>query len=310
MDYGLLIRRSFDIAWKYKTLWILGFFAAAYGSVGHLSDHLPDGSGGGWLEDCNPEIFEAIENWITSTPGIIAIISIVGGLLLLALFIFIMHHISVAALIGGVYQIERGEGYKLKELFQLGARYFWRFLGLFFIFFFIIGAFVVLLILPIVLAVTILGVVGLILLIPIIPIFFAGIFFLGNMYSLAQRDIIAHETPVFDAITEGYNLIIKHLSANIIVFLIVTGLQLAIIIAGTIIIAMFAIPFYIIGINSTLILIILLVLIIPLFILIMIVVEGFLGTFFNSLMTLFYLELRKLTPFQPKSPIPTYPTEN
>ena len=41
----------------------------------------------------------------------------------------------------------------------------------------------------------------------------------------------------------------------------------------------------------------------------MIVVEGFLGTFFNTLMTLFYLELRKLTPYKPKTPMNINPAE-
>jgi hypothetical protein len=309
MDYGQLTRRSFDIAWKYKTLWILGFFAAASGSVFQLSNRLPGGRGG-WLERTHPELFDKIIDWVSSAPGTIALMSLVGGLFLFALFFFIMHHISVAGLIGGVYKIERGESFRIGGLFSLGASYFWRFLGLFFIFLIIISVFVVLLLIPLVIAFSIAVPLGVILLLPLIPIFFAGIFFFGNIYSLAQRQIIAYETPVFDSISEGYHLLKKYLSANIIIFLIMTGLQIAIMIAGSIIIALGVLPFIILGVHSTYTVVILLVLVIPMFLLVMIIVEGFLGTFFNSLMTLFYLELRKLTPFTPISPMPTGPPES
>lgn len=309
MNYSFLLRRSFDIAWKYKTLWVLGFFAAAYGSLGELTDYLPVDRDG-WLEDSHPEIIDIIRDWILSAPGIIAIVSLIGGLFLLFLFFIVMHFISVGGLIGGVYQIERGEGYKLKDLFKLGAQYFWRFLGLFLIFFCIFFVFIILMILPLILGIAILKALGLILLLPMIPILFAGIFFFGTIYSLAQREIVANETPVFDAISESYNLLIKNLSDNILVFLIRMGLEIAILVTGTIIIAMFAIPFVFIGISSIHLLIVLLVLVIPIFLLIMVVVEGFLGTFFNSFMTLFYLELRKLTPYKSKTPSEINPAES
>ena len=130
---------------------------------------------------------------------------------------------------------------------------------------------------------------------------FIGIFISGNIYSLAQRDIVDNETPVFEAIGEGYHLLRKHLAANFIIFLIKIGLEIIIFITGAIIIAICAIPVVLVGLSSTSLLIITLLIVIPIFILIFMVVEGFLGTFFNSLLTFFYLELRKLTPRRTKS---------
>jgi len=49
---------------------------------------------------------------------------------------------------------------------------------------------------------------------------------------------------------------------------------------------------------------------IPLFLWVIIAIEGFLGTFFNTLMTLFYLEIRKITPLKNKSTLDTPPAEN
>ncbi len=309
MDYGSLLRRSFDIAWKYKTLWVLGFFAAAYGSFGEVFEHLPV-KRSGWLESSHPQIADVVRDWVISAPGIITIVFLIGGLFLLALIFFVMHLISIGGLIGGVYQIEGDKGYTLKGLFKLGGQYFWRFLGLFFIFFCILGLFVILLISSLVLGIIIFKALALVLLLPLIPILFAGIFFFGTIYSLAQREIIANETPIFDAVSEGYNLLIRHLSANIIIFLVKMGLEIAILVAGTIIIAMCAIPFVLIGVSSIYVLIVLLLLVLPIFLLIMVVVEGFLGTFFNSLMTLFYLELRKLTPYKPKTRMNINPAES
>jgi hypothetical protein len=310
MDYGKLLRRSFDFTWKYKTLWVLGFFATSYGSLTELLKKIP-GQTDGWLESYHPGIFDVVKDWILSAPGIVVLTSLAGSLILLVLFFIVMHFISAPGLIKSVFQNERGVGCTLKSAFKSGTRYFWRFLGLFIILFFTVIFFMAfLLVRPLIISIAAFDAWGLILLIFIIPIMFVGIFFSGNIYSLAQRDIVDNETPVFEAIGEGYHLLIKHLAANFIIFLIKIGLEIVIFIAGAIIIAICAIPAVLIGLSSTSLLIITLLIVIPIFILIFIVVEGFLGTFFNSLLTYFYFELRKLTPRRTKAITGINPTTN
>ena len=65
---------------------------------------------------------------------------------------------------------------------------------------------------------------------------------------------------------------------------------------GVLLLAAFAIPVLLIAVTSTVALVISLIIAIPVFLSIAIVIEGCLGTFFNALFTLFYMELRKLTP--------------
>lgn len=176
--------------------------------------------------------------------------------------------------------------------------YFLRFLGLFIIFFFMFAIFFALLALPMILAFVLLGAYGLLFLIVVIPVALAGIFLLSTMYSLAQREIIVNNNPVFEAIGEGYRLVTGHLGPNIIIFVLSIALSLVILVAALFVLAICAIPFVIVCIQSIPILILTLVVVLPIFILITVVTAGFLGTFFNALLTLFYLELRKLSPYR------------
>lgn len=299
MDYGNLLSRAFNISWKHKILWVLGFFAASMGTFGGIHDRLPDGAER-WFGRINPDLSDAVVEWFEFNPeiSIALVILVIGLVLLLALFFFVMSLICIAGLIDGVIRIEGNQGYTLKKLFKSGASYFWRYLALFFIFFAIGVTTILILITPVILAVIAAGGIGLILLIFIIPIGIAAVFFFGNIYSLTQREIVANQTPIFTAIGEGYRLLIRHVGPNIIIFIINTFLWIAIVIAGLILVAIFVAPIVILAALSKSFLILALVIGIPLFIVVAVILEGFLGTFFNTLMTLFYLELRKLTPFE------------
>ena len=134
MDYGSLINRAFNLAWKHKMFWVLGFFAASWGYLGGIDEKFPDISHDwGHDFDFDPHFIERIIDWMTCGPGIAIAIAIVGFFLLLGLVMFVLHLISVAGLIEGVVRVENGDSHKLKELFTVGARHFWRFLGLFFL---------------------------------------------------------------------------------------------------------------------------------------------------------------------------------
>jgi len=298
MDYGGLINRAFNLAWKHKTFWILGFLAASWGYIGGLDNKLPnlsDNFNWGHDFDFDPHVIENISDWMTSGPGIALAIAMVGFFLFLGLVMFVLHLISVAGLIEGVVRVENGDSFKLKELFFAGARQFWPFLGLFFLTFFAGGAYYALLVIPLILMIIALKAFGLLFLIIFIPMAIAGMFLLSNLYSLAQREIVINGTPIFKAVGEVFQLLKNNLGPNIIIFFITTFLWIAIIVGGLILAIIFAIPAFIIGAWSTLFMIIALVVILPVLLSVAIVVEGFLGTFFNSLFTYFYLELRKKT---------------
>jgi len=280
MDYGKLVNHAFELSWKHKILWILGFFASTFFFSGSgLDEHIKNRP---W------------ENW--TELHLVIIILAVTAVVIIGMLLFIMQLISVAGLIEAVVRIENGKGFKLGEMFKVGIRHFWRFLGLFFIFFLLIGSLVILLVGVTMVSFVFLGMFGFVVLIPVLPLLFGVIFFFGNMYSLAQREIIVSGLPVFDAISEAYGLITHHLGPNIIMFLITFFLGIGIMLVGVLLLAVFAIPVILIATTSTLALVIALIVAVPVFLAIAIVVEGCLGTFFNALFTLFYLELRKLSP--------------
>ncbi|PKK82792.1 MAG: hypothetical protein CVT49_12005 [candidate division Zixibacteria bacterium HGW-Zixibacteria-1] len=280
-------------------LWVLGFFATSTSYFGVANRLIPD-KPDLWNFDIEGGFFQGVIDWFRFNPeiSIALIIFIVAMVLLLLLIFFIFSLISIAGLIDGVYKIEKNESIKLSQLFKTGAAHFWRFLGLFLIAVVVGITFAVLIILPIVLAFIMTPVVGVLALLIGIPIGFGGIFFFGNIYSLAQREIVAFGSPVFQAIGEGYTLLIKHVGPNLVIFLIGFFLEIVLIIGATVIILLFAVPIVFMSTYSTWILVASIIIILPLFLMIAIVIEGLLGTFFSSLITLFYLELRKLSPKQ------------
>jgi len=300
MDYNNLITKAFNISWKHKALWILGFFATSMGYFGghDLKDFRMQDKIDNWRYGSGGDVLDRVKDWfeMNTELSIALIMFFIAMLLLLMLFFFVMNLISIAGLIGAVYKIEKNEKYKLGQLFKIGASYFWRFLGLFILSFIIGFTFVLLIIIPIVLAFIMTPVLGVLAILIGIPFGLAGIFFFGNIYSLAQREIVAYKTPFFKAIGEAYNLLIKHIGPNLVIFIITTILWIVIIIGAVIIAIIFAIPIVLLAAQSVMTLVLSLLIIVPVFLMVAVVVEGFLGTFFNSLMTLFYLELRKLTP--------------
>ncbi len=280
MDYGKLVNHAFELSWKHKTLWVLGFFASTsfFG-------------GGGFNEQIKNRPWE---QWTELHLMILVLVGI--AIFIIGMFLLVMQLISVAGLIEAVVRVENSLAYKLGEMFKVGMKHFWRFLGLFCLFFLITGSSIVLLVGIIVAGFVFLNWFGFIILVFILPIIFAVIFFFGNIYSLAQREIVIGNQPVFDAISDAYRLITHHLGPNIIMFFITFFLGIGMMMVGVLLLAAFAIPVLLIAVTSTVALVISLIIAIPVFLSIAIVIEGCLGTFFNALFTLFYMELRKLTP--------------
>ncbi|MCP4703743.1 MAG: hypothetical protein GY865_03960 [candidate division Zixibacteria bacterium] len=266
--------------------------SASWGYLGTLENKFPDfAKNYNWAHDIDPHIFEDIVDWLTSGPGIAVAVAMVGLFFIVGLVMFILYLISVASLIEGVVRVENGDSFKLIELFKAGVRHIWSFLGLFFITLISGGIYFAMLGISLILLLIALELFGLIFLIFIFPLAFIGIFLLSNLYSLAQREIVINGASVFEAISIAFQLLKNNVGSNIIIFLITTFLWMIIVLCGLILALIFAIPALIIGAWSPVFMIIALVVILPVLLLIAIVVEGFLGTFFNSLFTYFYLEL-------------------
>jgi hypothetical protein len=117
MDYGGLVKRALDIMWKFKYLWVFGFF-------------LEFGSGtGGWFGNLSERCELPVGDFISGAlVGAIIFLVLVG--LLLFLVFLIMYLISQGGLIHCVWKIESGEKPTLRDGWNAGIRNFWRILGI------------------------------------------------------------------------------------------------------------------------------------------------------------------------------------
>jgi hypothetical protein len=139
MDYAAVLRRTWDITWRYKGLWILGILAGCGGGNG-------GGGGGGNASsgmnfgrdsrDVPPELRRfvfSLENFFKSIDEavIIAIaIAVVLFAILLGIIFFLIGIAGTAGLIHGFDRADEGEPVTLSSAFRGGLQYFLPLLGI------------------------------------------------------------------------------------------------------------------------------------------------------------------------------------
>jgi hypothetical protein len=285
MDYGGLVKRALDIMWKFKYLWIFGFFLEfGFG-----------GGGGGSVPDKLKEPIGDFFGGISLMSIIIPLILI--GLVVLVLFV-ILYIISQGGLIHCVSRIESGEDPTLRDGWNAGVKNFWRILGIaiiIVIFFFTaavvtLGPFVVLLIVY-----KILGLLSAIVLIPLFMILFIVIMLI-NLY--AYRECIIEGKGVFDSIAGGWEMLKSNLGRTLIVALIGIGSTIIYVIGFLIVGLFLALPFIVLGAINLFLGIALGVIVGLIYIA---VASGAWGTYIDSLWTLAFIEMKKLKPAEVKS---------
>lgn len=277
MDYGRIVNRSFEIAWKHKFLWLFGMFA--YGSAFNIDfEYLFNKEE---LKSFVPQYDIALE----------VLLPFIYALVLWILVMIACSFISNIALIDSVNRIERGGEYSFGIGFSAGLDYFWRFVGLnvlFFIAGLLVFGFVVILMVALFAASKVAGVVSLLF---FIPLCFFLMFLIGNISSLADRALIVRNTNIVDAIEEAVFLFKENFSKNVIIFLILIGFAIGFGILGFIVWAMFGIPIALMissmGIETMAAFFLAFLLGMP----ISWVLGGILGVFFSSVYTIFYFEL-------------------
>ena len=117
MDYGKILSRAWQITWRWKILWILGFLASigqGFGSSGSSYQTRGDEWGG-------PRIPE--EAWV--------VIAAVGCLaLLLGIALWVLSLIARGGLVTGVQQVEDDGATTLGSAWRAGVGRFWTLLGI------------------------------------------------------------------------------------------------------------------------------------------------------------------------------------
>jgi len=283
MDYGRLVKRALDIMWKFKYLWIFGFFlefgTGGGGWIGNLPEKIKmrvgDFIGGGFLEG--------------ALLGVIVLL-VLAGLVVFVAFL-IMYIISQGGLIHCVSRIEAGENSSLRDGWNAGVANFWRILGIsIMILIFILGTALVTLA-PFILllfAFKALGLISAIILFPLFLIFFIALLLI-DLY--ATRTCIIEGKGVFDSLTGGWEMLKNNLIESLVVGLIGIGSTMVYVLGFVIAGLFLALPFIALGLINLFLGIFLGVVVGLIYIG---VLSAVWGTYIDSLWTLAYLDIKKL----------------
>jgi len=283
MDYGRLVKRALDIMWKFKYLWIFGFFLE-FGS-----------GGGGWIGNLPEKIKMRVGDFIGggflegALLGVIVLL-VLAGLVIFVAFL-IMYIISQGGLIHCVSRIEAGENSTLRDGWNAGVKNFWRILGIsILILIFILGTALVTLA-PFILllfAFKALGLISAIILFPLFLVFFLALLLI-DLY--ATRTCIIEGKGVFDSLTGGWEMLKNNLIESLVVGLIGIGSTMVYVLGFVIAGLFLALPFIALGLINLFLGIFLGVVVGLIYIG---VLSAVWGTYIDSLWTLAYLDIKKL----------------
>jgi hypothetical protein len=130
MDYGNILRRSWDIIWNHKFMMVLGFLAAlgsgvsSGGGGGNNSGYTFDGS----EFDAFPQVTENI-GAIIATAGVL-ILGLICFLFVLGIILWFVRLMAQAGLIDAASRLDAGEKVTFGEAFSAGWRKIWQMVGL------------------------------------------------------------------------------------------------------------------------------------------------------------------------------------
>ena len=126
MDFGKVLGRAWEITWRYKVLWVLGFLAGLgqAGGTPQNSYSLYEGEWNGFsyrLGESAEEFFAAIS---------VLILGVLCLLFIIAIVIWVISVISRGGLIAAVQQVEEDGATSFRQAWAAGAKKFWTLLGL------------------------------------------------------------------------------------------------------------------------------------------------------------------------------------
>ncbi|NIM98408.1 MAG: hypothetical protein GTO24_10115 [candidate division Zixibacteria bacterium] len=285
MDYGGLVKRALDVMWKFKYLWIFGFF-------------LEFGSGGGsWFFNLPEKIKLPVGDFIRYDflEGVLvgAIVLLVMAALVIFLVFLIMYIISQGGLVHSVWRVSTGGNPALRDGWDAGLRNFWRVLGIkVIIIIFILGSILITLapFVLILIAFKLMGVISGLILFPLLLVLIVVIA-LVDLYG--TRACVIEGKGVFDSLGAGWNMLKSNPGPSLIVALIGIGSTLVYIFAFVAVGLLLVLPFVAVAAFNLFFGIVAGILVGLLYIG---VVSALWGTYIDSLWTLAYLDMKKLQP--------------
>ncbi len=302
MNFAALIKKSFDIAWHNRVLWLFGFLSGGAGTVSYINPSgfnfslptpptAPMDSG---LEGASKvlSVVDPASTAISSQSLLLIILGfVVVVLLLLLIFIFVTNW-AAAALVVSILQ-RNAQRPTFVSGARAGLKYWWKFylltliLGIFILAFIFMLAFPALLLFlvgwtPVAVVYSVIAVI----------VFIIAMFIIAAIGSLiisiAQRMIIHKGSGVVESIRLSGGLIKKYLGDSLLTYIVAIGLNFAagfvVMIAILPLVAVFAVLIF------AKLWILVLVAFIPVLILLF-AIGGFWNAFVASYWTLFYEHL-------------------
>ncbi len=307
-DYWAVVKKSWEIAWRYKILWIFGFFIGWSGSSNpSLNINLPRSE-----EAAPPPFFNSAE-LTTFFQKYMALIILVALLVFFFLILLLIaRYISKPALI---YLASKCDEIKPSffEGLSAGFRFFFRYIATGWIlwipfFFILLPILIILLILITGNAIKIPSNTSffafLLLLFPLVIIIILIAIYLSVLTEIAHRYLVIEDARVFESISQAFSLIKSFWKNVALLWLIEIALGFLALFTLIFAILLFLLPSLpiILGMTAALssqnIALFLILLPIGLVLLLMLVVfflliQGLLGTFFTNFWTFAYLKLKE-----------------
>lgn len=227
LDIMEIAKRSWEITWKHKYLWVLGFLISLASGGSSLSNS------SNWSNNSSSTSGSAssFSNFAEAYLVIVIIFILVMGFLMTVFTILSI--IAQGGLIGAAGKIERGETTSLKDAFSTGAHYFWKLFGLSIV----VGLVIIAMVLVIVAVIGVIALVffsggnqnmvgpGLACLIPLAILLICLLVFviivLGVVSNYGTRLIVLENAGVFDALRRGYALFKARWLDTVVMYLVI-----------------------------------------------------------------------------------------
>jgi hypothetical protein len=213
LDIMEIVKRSWEITWKYKYLWLLGFIISLASGGSSVSNSLQSSTNNSGSTGASSSAFSNI-----AATYIVIIIVFALVMSLVMMVISILSIMANGGLVSAADKIEKGEKSSLKDAFKSGAHYFWRVLGQGLL----IGLMIFVMVVVVIAVLGIVAVVffaggnqnllapGLACLIPLaillITLLIAMIILLTLVSNYAMRFIVIEDAGVIDSLRRGYAL--------------------------------------------------------------------------------------------------------
>jgi small-conductance mechanosensitive channel len=283
MDYGGLVKRALDIMWKFKYLWIFGFFLE-FGT-----------SGGGWVGNSPDKIKLPIGDFIGGDFLEGALLGVVVMLVLAALLVFvvflILYIISQGGLVHCVWKINQGENPTLRDGWDAGIKNFWRVLGIAIMIIIFAIAAVLVTLLPFILMLIAFKLLGVISGVVLLPIFLVLIFIIMLVDLYAIRTCVIEGKGVFDSLAAGWDMLKSNLGPSLIMALIGIGSTMIYVFGLVAVGLLLILPFIALAALNLFLGIVAGVMVALIYIGL---ASALWGTYIDSLWTLAYMDMKKL----------------